>query len=61
MNGVHNLIGIIKDAPAYTETFSEVVPVPKRPKTFNNSIDTKDAVSLASRKAETIHRAVLKD
>ena len=60
VNGAHHLMGIIEDAPAYTAKYGEAF-LPKRPKTFDDSIDTKEAVSLASRKAETIHRAVLKD
>jgi hypothetical protein len=61
VNGVHNLMGIIEDAPAYSQKYGAAFPIPKRPKAFDDSIDTKEAVSLASRKAETIHRAVLKD
>ena len=50
-NGVHNLMGIIKDAPAYTKKYGEAFLIPMRPKAFNDSIDTKEAVSLASQMA----------
>ena len=61
VNRVHNLMGIVGDSLAYTEKYGKAFPDPKRPKAFDISIDIKEAVSLASRKAETIHRAVLKD
>ena len=60
VNEVHNLMGIIEDAPAYTKKYGKAFPIPKNPKASNDSIDTKEAVSLVSRKAETIYRAVLK-
>ena len=49
MNGIYNLVGITEDAPAYTDKYGEAFPIPKRPKAFDNSIDTKEVVSLASR------------
>ena len=61
VNGVHNLMGIIKDVTAYTTYYGEAFPIPKHPKAFDDSIDKKKAVSFASQKAETNHRAVLKD
>ena len=48
VNGVHNLMGIIEDTLAYSNKYGEAFPVPKRPKAFDDSIDTKEAVSPAS-------------
>ena len=61
VNGVHNLMGIIEDAAAYTKKYGKAFPIPKRPNAFDDIINTKEAVSLTSRKAETIYRAALKD
>ena len=61
VRGVHNLMGIIKDPTAYTIKYGDAFPIPKLPKVVDDGINTKEAVSLASQKTETIHRAVLKD
>ena len=61
VEGVHNLMGIIKDTAAYKTKYTVAFVHPTRPKAFDNAIDTNEAVSLASRKAETIHRAKLAD
>jgi hypothetical protein len=36
-------------------------PHPTRPKAFDDDIDTKKAVSLASQKTETIHKVMITD
>ena len=48
VNGIHTLMGVIKDAPAYTAKYGETFSIPKRPKAFDGSFDTKEAVSIAS-------------
>ena len=61
VEGVRNLMGIVQDTAAYTTKYTVAFVHPTQPKAFDNSIDTNEAVSLASRKAETIHRAKLAD
>ena len=61
VEGVHNLMGIIQDTAAYTTKYTVAFVHPTRPKAFDDAIDTNEAVSLASRKAETIHREKLAD
>ena len=61
VGGVPNHIGIIEDHTAYTTTYGEAFLTPKRPETLDSGIDTKEVVSLASQKAETMHRSVPKD
>ena len=57
VEGVHNLMGIIQDAAAYATKYTAAFVHPTRPKASDDAIDTNEAVSLASRKAEAIHRA----
>ena len=57
VEGVHNLMGIIQDAAAYATKYTVAFVHPTRPKASDDAIDTNEAVSLASRKAEAIHRA----
>ena len=59
VKGVHNLMVIIQDAAAYATKYTVAFVHPTRPNAFDDNIDTNEAVSLASRKAETIHRAKL--
>ena len=59
VKGVHNLMGIIQDAAAYTTKYTEAFVHPTQPKAFGDAIDTNEAVSIASCKAETIHRTKL--
>ena len=59
--GVHNLMGLIQDQAAYFTKYAAAFVHPTQPKAFDDSIDTTAAVSLASRKAETIHKAKLAD
>ena len=61
VEGVHNLMGIIQDAADYAKKYTADFVHPTRPKAFDNATDTNEAVLLASRKAETIHRAKLAD
>ena len=61
VEGVHNLMGIIQDTAAYTRKYTVAFVHTTQPKAFDDAIDTNKAVSLASRKAETIHRAKLAD
>ena len=61
VEGVHNLMGIIQDSAAYATKYTVAFIHPTRPKAFDDAIDTTEAVSLASRKAEAIHRAKLAD
>ena len=61
VEGVHNLMGLIQYTAAYTTKYTVAFVHPTRPKAFDNAIDTNEAVSLASRKAETINRAKLAD
>ena len=61
VEGVHNLMGIIQDTAAYATKYTEAFVHPTRPNAFDDNINTNKAVSLASRKAEAIHRAKLAD
>ena len=61
VDGVHNLMVIIQDAAAYATKYTVAFVHPTRPKAFDDAIDRNEAVSLASRKAETIHWAKLAD
>ena len=61
VEGFHNLMGVIQDAAAYATKYNVAFVHPTRPKAFDDAIDMNEAVSLASRKAETIHRAKLVD
>ena len=48
VNGLHNLMGIVEDALVYSQKYGEAFPIPKRPKAFDDSINKKEAVLLAS-------------
>ena len=61
VKGVHNLMRIIQEAKAYATKYTVAFVHPTRPKAFGDTINTTEAVSLASRKAEAIHRAKLAD
>ena len=61
VEGVHNLMVIIQDAASYATKYTVAFVQPTRPKAFDDAINTNKAVLLASRKAETIHRAKLAD
>ena len=54
-------MGILQDAAAYATKYTLAFVHPTRPKAFDDAINTNEVVSLASRKAETIHRAKLAD
>ena len=58
VKGVLNLMGITQDAAAYATNYTVAFVHPTQPKAFDDAIDTTEAVSLASRKAEAIHRAI---
>ena len=49
VKGVHNLMGIIQDAAAYAKKYTVAFVHPTRPKAFDDTINTNEAVSLASR------------
>lgn len=49
--GVNNFMGIIKDPTSYTAKHGVAFPRLTRPKVFDNTISTKEAVLLAFRKA----------
>ena len=61
VEGVHNLMGIIQDAKAYATKYTVAFVHPTRSTAFDDAINTNEAVSLASHKAEAIHRAKLAD
>ena len=51
VEGVHNLMGTIQDTAAYTMKYTVAFIHPTRTKVFDDTINTNEAVSLASRKA----------
>ena len=57
-DAVHNLIGIIQDDDPYKTKHGSSLLHPKRPKTFDKTIDGSLPVTIATRKKEAAHASL---